>query len=152
MQSRPRAMTEGVEDQEVADWVTAVQVCVCVCVYAWVSLQMHALAVWICPQVKSVISVLYSLPNVNNAKCKHTSCNYWMEPMAQNKKADQNWASESRSKRERRWKTAGWRGESWKREIVTTELVAGADFFHHLPCDARRQSEDWERIRVKPQP
>lgn len=45
MQSRPRAMTEGVEDQEVADWVTAVQVCVCGCVYAWVSLQMHALAV-----------------------------------------------------------------------------------------------------------
>lgn len=25
-----------------------------------------------------------------------------------------------------------------KRVIVTTELVAGADFFHHLPCEARK--------------
>lgn len=40
-----------------------------------------------------------------------------------------------------------------KREIVTTKLVAGADFFHHLPCAARRQRvEEWERTRVKPRP
>ena len=44
-----------------------------------------------------------------------------------------------------------WREGRPKREIVTTELVAGADFFHHLPCAAGRQrSEDWERVRVKP--
>lgn len=30
----------------------------------------------------------------------------------------------------------GGREERAKREIVTTELVAGADFFHHLPCVA----------------
>lgn len=43
--------------------------------------------------------------------------------------------------------------ERSKREIVTTELVAGADFFHHLPCGAgRRRLEDWERVRVKPRP
>ena len=40
-----------------------------------------------------------------------------------------------------------------KRAIVTTELVAGADFFHHLPCVAGRQRlEDRERVRVKPRP
>lgn len=33
----------------------------------------------------------------------------------------------------------GGREERPKREIVTTELVAGADFFHHLPCAAGRQ-------------
>lgn len=32
----------------------------------------------------------------------------------------------------------GWREERPKREIVTTELVAGADFFHHLPCAGRK--------------
>lgn len=47
----------------------------------------------------------------------------------------------------------GWREERPKREIVTTELVAGADFFHHLPCVAgRQQLEDLERVRVKPHP
>lgn len=47
----------------------------------------------------------------------------------------------------------GWREERPKREIVTTELVAGADFFHHLPCAAGRQRlKDWERVRVKPHP
>lgn len=47
----------------------------------------------------------------------------------------------------------GWREERPKREIVTTELVAGADFFHHLPCVAGgQQLEDWERVRVKPHP
>lgn len=46
-----------------------------------------------------------------------------------------------------------WREERPKREIVTTELVAGADFFHHLPCAAGRQRlEDWERVRVKAHP
>lgn len=44
-------------------------------------------------------------------------------------------------------------GRKEKREIVTTELVAGADFFHHLPCAAGGQHlEDWERVRVKPRP
>lgn len=33
------------------------------------------------------------------------------------------------------WSEEG-REERAKREIVTTELVAGADFFHHLPCAA----------------
>lgn len=43
------------------------------------------------------------------------------------------------------------REERPKREIVTTELVAGAHFFHHLPCAAgRRRLKDWERVRVKP--
>lgn len=47
----------------------------------------------------------------------------------------------------------GWREQSRKREIVTTELVAGADFFHHLPCAAGRQRlEVWERVRVRPRP
>lgn len=46
-----------------------------------------------------------------------------------------------------------WREERPKREIITTELVAGADFFHHLPCEAGRQRlEDWGRVRVKPTP
>lgn len=34
------------------------------------------------------------------------------------------------------WRSRGRREERAKREIVTTELVAGADFFHHLPCEA----------------
>lgn len=38
-----------------------------------------------------------------------------------------------------------------KREIVTTELVAGADFFHHLPCAAQKTTiGELERVRVKP--
>lgn len=46
-----------------------------------------------------------------------------------------------------------WREERPKRKIVTTELVAGADFFHHLPCAAGRQRlEVWERVRVKLHP
>lgn len=34
----------------------------------------------------------------------------------------------------------GWREERPKREIFTTELVAGADFFHHLPCRGGRKT------------
>lgn len=36
----------------------------------------------------------------------------------------------------------GGREQRPKREIVTTELVAGADFFHHLPCAARKTTID----------
>lgn len=44
-------------------------------------------------------------------------------------------------------------GRKDQKEIITTKLVAGADFFHHLPCAAGRQRlEDWERVRVKPRP
>lgn len=52
----------------------------------------------------------------------------------------------------KRWTTGRWREERPKREIVTTKLVAGADFFHHLPCVAGRRLEDWERVRVNPRP
>lgn len=47
----------------------------------------------------------------------------------------------------------GGREERPKREIVTTELVAGADFFHHLPCAPEDNNwRDRERVRVKPRP
>lgn len=56
----------------------------------------------------------------------------------------QSWGSERSPEEEeerRGWKTEvegedGGKEERTKREIVTTELVAGADFFHHLPCEA----------------
>lgn len=66
------------------------------------------------------------------------------------KEQEEAWDSEVRG-----WRRGmdGGREERPKREIVTTELVAGADFFHHLPCAAGRQRlEDWERVRVKPRP
>lgn len=45
----------------------------------------------------------------------------------------------------------GEREEGPKRAIITTELVAGADFFHHLPCAAGRQRlEDWRESELNP--
>lgn len=116
-------------------------------------------------QVSSVISVLkLDVFDFWNVKPEHTTFLWgtWGET------TEVNWPSnlsEFKSKRtfeskRKAWESKcgdgggdGWRDGRPKREIVTTELVAGADFFHHLPCAAgRQQLEDWERVRVKPRP